>query len=49
VKATETNTLASEQMATLKWGLSKPDELPYVTGLVRPAFEQQIGDVEAKA
>ncbi len=30
-------------------GLSKPEELPYVMGLVRQAFEKQIGFVEAEA
>jgi len=30
-------------------GLSKPDELPYVMGLVRQAFEKQMGNGEAEA
>jgi hypothetical protein len=29
--------------------LSKPEELPYVVGLVRQAFEKQMGDGEAEA
>ena len=30
-------------------GLSKPEELPYVMGLVRQAFEKQMGNLEAEA
>ena len=30
-------------------GLSKPEELPYVMGLVRQAFEKQMGNAEAEA
>ena len=30
-------------------GLSKPEELPYVMGLVRQAFEKQMGNGEAEA
>jgi predicted transport protein len=30
-------------------GLSKLDELPYVMGLVRQAFEKQMGNEEAAA
>ena len=30
-------------------GLSKPEELPYVMGLVRQAFEKQMGNVAAEA
>jgi predicted transport protein len=29
-------------------GLSKPEELPYVMGLVRQAFEKQMGNGEAE-
>ena len=39
-----------------RWGngdvevvLSTPDELPYVMGLVRQAFEKQMGNGEAEA
>ena len=30
-------------------GLSKPEELPYVMGLVRQAFEKQMGNAESEA
>jgi predicted transport protein len=30
-------------------GLSKPGDLPYVMGLVRQAFERQMGNGEAEA
>ena len=30
-------------------GSSKPEELPYVMGLVRQASEKQMGNVEAEA
>ena len=30
-------------------GLSRPEELPYVMGLVRQAFEKQMGNAEAEA
>ena len=29
-------------------GLSKPEDMPYIMGLVRQAFEKQMGDAEAK-
>ena len=29
-------------------GLGKPEELPYVMGLVRQAFEKQMGNAEAE-
>ena len=30
-------------------GITKPEELPYVMGLVRQAFEKQMGNAEGEA
>ena len=30
-------------------GLSKAEDLPYIMGLIRQAFESQMGKVEVKA
>jgi uncharacterized protein with ParB-like and HNH nuclease domain/predicted transport protein len=47
--ATDVTNLGRWGNGDVQVGLSNPDELPYVMGLVRQAFEKQMGNGEAEA